>query len=629
MKELLNEVSYIAIDTSASSIKRQALQEEITEMSVLSVAGTLTDSQRHWSLSFSDKLPTECTVAEIADSSGEWSAVAESRDDVASRYLVFSDYAGYAPVFYAFLPNRAVVLSDSFNGVIRGLYKLGHSASFNLGNYVTLISGRARTFETLISSETMANEVSILKPNEALLIEDEEVVIIDRNQLSQISDNNNYQTALRQAVEYTSQTISNYVSNNSHMTPLVTLTGGVDSRLVLAFLKSTGYLQDFRVWTMDPRNKKSPNQRKIYTIDVEIANQIRKHYGLEWMPSRKRQKFSVSLAESLARHQSFNSNYSFQFHPTQYLLLEKEPLLTLRGGGGEILRGSSGAQLAQSEYDSYLTNGGKLGQVDWAASDFLSRSLLTDPMRKVAHDFLVKQLDNKDTFSVREKLDSFYKGHRNRAHFGHHRISETRNDFILQVLSNPYMQRLVDLSSYDFVSKNGIVRDLFKGTEPQLLKFPFESDSAHRQLFKRSLRKFKYKGKDSWKTDFNALKSSSSSYDYTFPAEQGMRGEDTSVGLYDFAKTFIERGFRVVEDLAPAENRSDLAVQHEKIFSRVVNQQLPLGRLIAVVASATDVIAPMELNTARHYFTSRRRPGRIPPENILDFAARPYQELLR
>src|SRR5699024_5487457 len=357
----------------------------------------------------------------------------------------------------------------------------------------------------------------------------------ERRQLSKTCVTDDYDAALQRAVEYTSQTISNYVTNSSEMTPLITLTGGVDSRLVLAFLKSTGFLRNFKVWTMDPRNKKSPNQRRIYTTDVQIANQIRKAYNLEWMPIRKRKKVSVSFAESLARHQSYSSNYSFQFYPSKFLLFEKEPLLTLRGGGGEILRGTSGAQLAKKDYTEYLGTGGKLGQADWAASDFLSRSVLTEPMRKVAHNFLVNQLDIQGGSTVRENLDLYYRDQRNRAHFGHHRMSESRNDFILQALSNPYMQRLVELSGYEYLSANGIVFDLFNATEPKLRRFPFESEAAHSQLFKPSIKKFKYKDRDSWKSDFNTLKKSSSEYYYAFAAEPGMRGEDLAASQHEFA----------------------------------------------------------------------------------------------
>lgn len=625
MKELLNEISYVAIDTRATKLDHSDLVDNPQTMPVVSVGGILMNGSRHWSLTHSDALPSGCTVGDIADSSGEWTAIAEQREGDLSRYLAFSDYAGYAPLFYALLPGKAVVLSGSFSGAVQGLRSLGGEVTLNLGNYLTLITGRARTFETLIASETMANEIHILPPNSALSIENDAIKIVDRRQLSPAAGVDDYEQALIAAVEYTSNTISNVLSNNTGAVPLITLTGGVDSRLVLAFLNTTSFLHDFRVWTMDPRDKKDANQQRIYTVDVEISNQIRKSYGLSWMSDWKREKFSVSLAEALARHQSFYSNYSFQFHPARHVQLEKHPILTLRGGGGEILRGSSNARIANVQYEDYLNSGGNLEQVDWAAGNYLSRSFLTNQLRPVAQEYLAKQMDLENVSSVREILDVFYRNHRNRAHFGHHRVSETKRDIILQVLSNPYMQRLVELSDYQYVSSNGIVLDLFNATDPGLRKFPFESEAAHEKLFMRSHEPFIYEERDGWLEDFNNIKRRSELYDYQLFAEPGRRGERTAGNVQEDGLDFVRKGFEIIEQLAPSDYRRALELQHQRVLSRLENRQIPLGQFMAVVASTIDNVAPMALDRAHHFFTDYSAVPNIPPRNALHDAAAPYR----
>lgn len=629
MKELLNEISYAAIDTRATSLGRSTLNHNPQTMPVVSLEGIVMDAERHWSLKHSDALPSRCTVGDIADSSGEWTAIAEDGDDGFSRYLVFGDYAGYAPIFYAFIPGKAIVLSGSFSGAVQGFKALGGSTTLNLGNYLTLISGRARTFETLIASETMANEIHILPPGEALSIEHESLTIVDREHLSPIPAGHNYEHALSAAVEYTSGTIAHVLSNASAAVPLITLTGGVDSRLVLAFLNTTPFLQDFKVWTMDPREKEDPNQRRIYTTDVEISNQIRKSYVLSWMSDWRRQKFSVSLTEALARHQSFYSNYSFQFYPAKHVQLEKDPILTLRGGGGEILRGSSNARIADAQYVEYRQNGGELEQVSWAASNYLSRSFLTNQLRPIAQEHLEDQLANSNTSTVREKLDVFYRNHRNRAHFGHHRVSETKRDSIVQVLSNPYMQRLVELSDYDYVSSNGIVLDLFNATDPELRRFPFESEAAHEKLHFPSNKPFNYADRDSWMSDFDAIKSRNEAYDFQLFAEPGRRGEHTTGSAQKDGVEFIREGFGIIQQLVSAELRAAVEVQHGRVLSRLENKQIPLGKFMAIVASTIDIVAPMGLDTARHFFTAYGADSSIiPPRNILHDAADPYRALL-
>lgn len=630
MKELLNEISYAAIDTRAMSLQYSTLNVDPQFIPVVSVGGIVMDAERHWSLTHSDTLPSPCTVGDIADSSGEWTALAEQRDGDHSRYLAFSDYAGFAPIFYAFIPGKAVVLSSSFSGAVQGLRTLGGRITLNLGNYLTLITGRARTFETLIASETMANEIHILRPGEALSVEHQSVTIVDREPLSSAATLNNYDEALTAAVEYTSRTISNVMSNNRGVVPLITLTGGVDSRLVFALLNTTEFLPDFRVWTMDPRDKRDPNQRRVFTADVEISNQIRKSYGLSWMSDWKREKVSASLIETLSRHQSYYSNYFFQFYTAKHIQLEKDPILTLRGGGGEILRGSSNARVSNNKFDEYVAAGGELEDGKWAADNFLERSFLTNELRPISQDYLAKQISNEALSSLREKLDSYYKNHRNRAHFGHHRVSEGKKDHILQVLSNPYLQRLVDLSSYDYVSSNGIILDLFNATEPDLRKFPFESEAAHNQLYLPTSAPFSYGDRDGWIADFDEIQRRSKSYEFEHFGEPGYRGESIANDAQKEGNAFIRHGFRIIEQLVSADLRRALELQHERVLTRLDNKQIPLGKFMAIVASTTDIVVPMSLDTARHFFTSygEGRDSSIPPKNVLHDAADSYSRVL-
>src|SRR5699024_2636222 len=396
MKQLLNEISYTAIDTRATRLRAGRLGVTSRTMSVVSIDGILMDPDRHWSLAHSDELPDRCTIGDIIDSAGEWTALAEQREGGFSRYLAFSDYAGYAPVFYAFIPGKAVILSSSFSGAVQGFISLGGKTTLNLGNYLSLVTGRARTFETLVASRTMANEIQILRPGEAISIEHDSVSIVDRASLSRAAQLTDYEQALADAVEYSRKTISRVLVNTDDATPILTLTGGVDSRLVLAILSTTEFMSDFQVWSIDPRDKTQPNQRRIFTADVEISNQIRKSYGLSWISEWKREKVSASLAETLARHQSYYSNYYFQFYTAKHIRVEQAPVLTLRGGGGEILRGSSNVRIANRRFEKYVASGGELDGAQWAAGNFIERSFVTNQLRPVVQDYLAQQLYNED-----------------------------------------------------------------------------------------------------------------------------------------------------------------------------------------------------------------------------------------
>lgn len=630
VKKILHETYYSAIETHGSSLTYSDTQTNLLDMELVSLSGVVIDEQKHWSLRHSDALPAPCRVSEIADSSGEWTSLAMNREGNGdqARYLVFSDYAGYAPIFYSLLPGLALVFSDSFSGVVQGLSSLGSSASFNIGNYLTLLSGRAATFDTLVSNETMANEIFVLRPNEAIVVDAENAFLIERAQISRSQGIFDYEKALTSAVQYSSNMLSRFISENLDKTQLLTLTGGVDSRLVFALLSTTPYLKHFQIWTMDPRKAKSAYQQKVHTADVEISNQIRQAYNLDWMPSRDRKKFSVSFVELLARHQSFNSNFSFKFSPSTYLAAEANPILTLRGGGGELLRGTGGARLASGRYSDYRKNGGSLEQVRWAAEDYLQRSVLTEDFYGIAKDFLVQQLNSYTAPLLREKLDSFYRDTRNRAHFGHYRVSESLNDYLLQVLSSPHFQRLTELAGYDYISAHGLVRDIFDSTKPKLRKFPFENASAHDQLHVSSRKGFKYKRRDGWLEDFDLIASSNAASPFGLASSPEERGESPRKSLHKTGIQFLSNGFALIESLAPGQYQAALREQHEMIMVAVKRGNLALGIVVSKVASAIDIAAPLSLSHARHFFTVLDGTPRIPTRDALHDASFHYRAIL-
>lgn len=585
------------------------------------------DSRRNWSLTHSERLPERCKISDIADASGEWTALAADTNGRKARYVFFGDRSGFSPVFYSVLPQKAAVISDSFNGVVHGLSELGASPSLNIQNYLTLVTGKTATFDTLVSSETLAEEIYILKPGEALFVDHDRVEVFSRSSLSPLNDIVDYQQALGIAIEQTSQTIQNFVSTSGSALPILTLTGGVDSRLVLALLTQTAALRRFKVWTMDPRKSRNPNEQRVHTADVEIANQIRKSYKLQWMEPRRKNKFSVSVEESLARHQSFNSNFSFKFLPSKHLTLFEKKSLTLRGGGGELLRGTTGARLTEARYEKYRQRGGNLSAEAWTAKDYLGRSPISDELRPVGEEFLRQQLGASDT-SLRMKLDTFYRETRNRAHFGHHRVSAGVNDHIMQVLSSPYLQRVQELADYDYVSSNGIVLDLFKLTEPKLRRFPFESEEANQTLHIPGRRGFKYKNRDSWSADLDLLGKQVSSYPFLKTAEPGMRGEEISREIRAATKAYIEEGFRIIESIAPREFRGALERQHSALISQVGKGYLSAGGVMAKVASAIDIVMPIPLDYARHFYTDLDASPRITPRDPFQNAASGYAYVL-
>src|SRR5699024_11983717 len=111
--------------------------------------------------------------------------------------------------------------SSSFSGAVQGFISLGGKTTLNLGNYLSPVTGRARTFETLVASRTMANEIQILRPGEAISIEHDSVSIVDSASLSRAAQLTDYEQALADAVEYSRKTISRVVVIYDCSSPII------------------------------------------------------------------------------------------------------------------------------------------------------------------------------------------------------------------------------------------------------------------------------------------------------------------------------------------------------------------------------------------------------------------------
>lgn len=553
----------------------------------------------------SKQQPEACTVADIVDSYGEWTALAVSQLGDKKEYLVLGDQSGFAPIFYALLPGKAVIVSDTFSGAVQGFERLGGVISLNAPHYLTLISGKSNTFRNLISHETMANEINVLPYDSALYINHETASFVDRNLISAAQNLDDYNKALDYGIEFARGSIQRLVAASPHATPAITLTGGADSRAVFAILLGTGLAKEFGLWTIDPRGRTAPYQKRVYTADVEIANELRQYYDLHWMPPRRREKISVSYEESLAYHQSYNSNFAFTFGPSKAVAYNTHPILTLRGGGGEVLRGSVGARMASSKFAEHHQVGGELHPADWVVDHYLDSSFIVPQGKQQVYDYFKSALSHYTGDTLRQQIDAFYRATRNRGHFGHARKSAAANDYLMQVLTNPYLIRASEMMDYNDKITGKIVVDILDRTEPKLRTFPFENVTTSQQIMDSPKAKFTYANKHGWQTDYDRMKRENQPTQFRFSWEPGARGEHWNFQNFDSDLAFLQSGFSKILDFAEHEQRDVLEDQQKLTFKRQEERAIPVGSVSSKIASVLDVFEPMELDQpGRHYFTN-------------------------
>lgn len=165
------------------------------------------------------------------------------------------------------------------------------------------------------------------------------------------------------------------------------LSGGYDSRLVLAAARRTGVLGDFRVT--------STNTVPSHASDFAVAGELAERFGFELNPSTTEREMMSLPGSPLAVWASTHLGVYDRLVPAQPMRLAGSPV-TLSGIGAEILKGNWGWQSIASMVDGFkVTNVQRdalLGQVGKTLA-----SVGADPVWPDASEF-------------------YYLGHRNGLH---------------------------------------------------------------------------------------------------------------------------------------------------------------------------------------------------------------------
>lgn len=529
-------------------------------------------------------------VRQILDSSGEWLAVAQSHSK--SLMLVLADSYGYSPIFYSLVKDQGIIISDSFQGVVAGLRDYGITLHLDVANYTTLLAAKGPQFQNAFSHRTMSEEVKILPNDRVILLESGVARIIPRKSLGGSSAESSYEKALSRGIVRAQQLLQS-VNESEDFDRRITLSGGVDSRLTFAILASATGNVNFDIHSIDPRAWKTPSTRHVIERDITVAENIRESYGLSWWRPGAREVLSIDFMESLAIFQSYRSNYSFLFSPSSTHMLYKKPLITVRGGGGELLRSTDGGvSMSKAHKDDGVSNG---TQATWLAGKYLRSAALLPAFKEMAYDAVEKAFSDMPGYTFEQQMNAFYFRYRNRAHFGHSRHSAASNEIGIHLLSNPDFLRASEILNFEERSDGRMVKDIFNRTASELLDIPFENEKWNDKLSNATYGSLDWKSIN-WQ---NSVRRANGEVSFRDGWNRGQRGENFSYDVQQSLLNYIREGFMVIEDFVESDIRAHLHEQHVLILSSLAQKKLNANQIVAKLASALDVFFPTSTSNRR------------------------------
>ena len=589
MNQIFASTDSFFIQTSPDTHSGSSFPAEHATDEYISIAldGDFYSPSRAYRASFSDTHSPSIPLAEALDATGEWVGLFERAGNPRS-YIIIADPLGYNPVFYAKVDD-GVVISASFPSISATLNRFGIQARLNLPYYVTSLLNTHPHFDNPDVGQTMHPLVRILAPNEALIADSGGVRTISRSSLYPQKLNQNYEELLAKGIQTSEEIVQNLVTQGTSE-PRISLSGGVDSRLVFALVKNAGALEKFQLATVDPRTWKTKATQNVIDKDMLISDHLRRLHGLDWASNGERIKIDFDFWDALEFYSGYRSNFSYNFTPMTSLTVSANPITTLRGGGGEMLRSTlTGARIKKavqrraktqsSDTDRLLTNW-------YIQSNTHSRSF-----RDYVYSSMFRAFEKLPGSSIEEKMNYQYLFGRNRTHFGHGRISATTQNSALHLLSNAYFMQSREHMNFEDRSQGKLVADIYAMTDPTLLHIPFENEESTEKLCTPPLVN-SIDQTTSWMDALDAKVADSGKITSEASWAAARRGIESPYNGVAASAEFLRRGFRTLEDFVHPDDLNIIHKLHFEALRRSENSTRNLHNLVGKLSSALDVFLP-------------------------------------
>ena len=527
-------------------------------------------------------------LAKALEASGEWLGVFRKETPTTQEYIVVGDPLGYCPVFYAQTPGGLMVC-DSFPALSAALQRAGVAPAFNLPYYIASILNKHPHFDNPHLGTTMHEGVYILPPDRAIYVTPEGWSIVNRKQLYSPGIINNYDELIHRGINSATGTVQALASGQSQHLG-ISLSGGVDSRLALSLIISSGMLNQFSVTTMDPRKWSNSGTQQVIDRDMSIADQIRREHGLDWSIDGERCQLDFDFWDALELYAGYRSNFSYSFAPMNSFTVFNDKRVTVRGGGGEMLRTTlTGARVTEAveRRSSSQASGNDEALTAW----YLASGQTPKAFRNIVSAQMEIAFSELPGQTVEEKMNFQYLFGRNRTHFGHGRISAAGNNAALHLLSNPYFILARDEVTFDERKNGKIVKDIFERTNPGLLETPFENDASTAQLCTPPLKEIASTN-EAWTDSIDAAKLQQGKVTRLPSWDAGRRGVHSPYNGQIAAGEFIRRGFRLLEDQLDNPDRKAIQTLHFEALRRADKSARILFSTVGKLASALDVFSP-------------------------------------
>lgn len=439
--------------------------------------------------------PTQLSLLEAIESTGEFLAIFRNTESP-NRYVAMSDPWGFQPLF--FTEPSAAGFSISTDASELG-YLLNHSQKdpeVDWSSFYLQIGTENSWSSTLNSDQTVRSDIRVLRPFEILYIEDDTVSQINLIDFLRLQDRS-YDQLIERGLTKAKSQLMTLLRDGQFEDYRINLSGGKDSRLLMALLSATGAAENFSVRTVNPQTWASAAARPGLERDLQIADTIRRRYGMSWFKEAPVTELQLDPFDALDSWLSYEAGINFRMPLRQTLRLLPTQIAELRGASGEAFRYFWSHYLALTPGWSKLQHRTETFESDANATfESLFNSLPVDPtIYTEAQNAFISNLRSMNRPTLSEAVDKHFTLYRNRAHFGTTlRFSREGATpfFLLNQLE--FVIAGEKLPSIDR-KKGAVFFDIIENLDPRLNDLEFDSNQWDPKIRQRSNRKMTNWGK--------------------------------------------------------------------------------------------------------------------------------------
>ncbi|MFF2274930.1 hypothetical protein [Agromyces sp. NPDC058126] len=417
--QLAGNLSDAVVITGIGAAALSALSDAPAAYRLVRASGLMTMGVGTDLHTFGDSLVPDVSLAESLDGTGEWLGVFHSF--ASDELAIGADFVGYAQIYYSLIERhprlgRAVVVGLTLRSVVTVLAELGERPGLDVSQMLPSLVASNNLFRTRWSSSSFASGVGVLRSNELIVAGPHGFGIVSRPMATSSSDD--YATLIERGFSRSVDSI--VAATRSDLPVVLSLSGGKDSRALLAFALAGGVASDIRISTLMPSGGPGAS-RDVISKDLSIASRLVERYGLGWWDQGTSVQRGVTFEENVAHWQDYRGNNSFEMH-SRASVTEPIPRWSLVGIGGELLRSYIGADYRKN-FPGWWSRAGK-GWDDVAADAAALFDIICPNFDIDAELYAESRRAFSDALALREgdgiiaQLDQGYFEYRNRCHGG-------------------------------------------------------------------------------------------------------------------------------------------------------------------------------------------------------------------